>query len=266
LEHKIFKSKKLPFVELRYAEKVRGCTKSHTHDVITIAAIREGNINMILSNKTINLSPHKIAFLNPDTAHCVDVLDESHGDYVLHLDKNWCTTIQNELFSNKEYIPVSKVLIKNESIYNDFIFVCDLLLKQSTMMEKEESIISFIINLFSRYCNINHINEKNTHAEKIKSYIIQNIQNNISLEDISEEFGLSKVHIIRVFKKEFDLPIHSYILNKKAHKARELLSTNLSIVSIALESGFFDQSHLNKSFKRIFSITPKEYQDNLSKC
>lgn len=74
--------------------------------------------------------------------------------------------------------------------------------------------------------------------------------------------NLSVVHILRVFKKEFGLPIHSYLLNKKVHLAK-----NMPISQVAVESGFFDQSHLIKSFKRVFQLTPKEYQQNiLTKC
>jgi len=66
-----------------------------------------------------------------------------------------------------------------------------------------------------------------------------------------------------IFKKEFGLPIHSYILNKKVHLARKLISQNIPISQVAQTAGFFDQSHLNKSFKRVFQLTPKEYQKNI---
>jgi AraC-like DNA-binding protein len=69
---------------------------------------------------------------------------------------------------------------------------------------------------------------------------------------------------LRVFKKEYSLPIHAYILNQKVHKAKELLSQNIPIVDVAIESGFFDQSHLTKSFKQVFQVTPKQYQDGIS--
>ena len=85
------------------------------------------------------------------------------------------------------------------------------------------------------------------------------------LDDLALKFNLSVVHLIRVFKKEFGLPIHSYILNKKVHLAKELISLNMPIVEVAQNSGFFDQSHLNRSFKRVFQITPKEYQNNILK-
>lgn len=271
MSHKIFKNSKLPFVELRYADDVRGCSKSHTHELITITAIVSGEVELILNNRKEKMSYSKVAFLNPNTAHCVELIDhESKGDYVLHLDKDWCTQIQKELFSNDKYIPVFPTVINTLSIYKNFIDLCEQLFSPISLIEKEENIITFISEVFLSHCDSRISNDKDENtsdiANKIKDYIDSKILDNITLDDLSQHFGLSSIHIIRLFKQSFELPIHSYILNKKVHKARELLSTNDSLINIALESGFYDQSHLNKSFKRVFSITPKEYQDNLSKC
>ena len=102
-------------------------------------------------------------------------------------------------------------------------------------------------------------------ANKIKNYLDINYLEELSLEELSLEFGVSIVHLIRVFKNDFGLPIHSYILNKKVHKAKELLDKNISMVEVAQNSGFFDQSHLNRSFKRVFQLTPKQFKKSL-KC
>ena len=122
-------------------------------------------------------------------------------------------------------------------------------------------------NLFLQFCNKNANENENTKntilALKIKEYLKDNINEDILLEDISNDMNLSIVHILRIFKKEFGLPIHSYILNKKIHLARKLISQNIPISQVAQTAGFFDQSHLNKSFKRVFQLTPKEYQKNI---
>ncbi|MBU3015114.1 AraC family transcriptional regulator [Poseidonibacter lekithochrous] len=122
-------------------------------------------------------------------------------------------------------------------------------------------------NLFLQFCNKNANENENTKntilALKIKEYLKDNINEDILLEDISNDMNLSIVHILRIFKKEFGLPIHSYILNKKVHLARKLISQNIPISQVAQTAGFFDQSHLNKSFKRVFQLTPKEYQKNI---
>ena len=122
-------------------------------------------------------------------------------------------------------------------------------------------------NLFLQFCNKNANENENTKntilALKIKEYLKDNINEDILLEDISNDMNLSIVHILRIFKKEFGLPIHSYILNKKVHLAKKLISQNIPISQVAQTAGFFDQSHLNKSFKRVFQLTPKEYQKNI---
>lgn len=109
--------------------------------------------------------------------------------------------------------------------------------------------------------------KKDTLSDKIKSFIDENYLEDISLVQLVEKFQMSEIHLIRIFKKSFGLPIHSYIINKRVHKAKELLLLKLPIVDVALKSGFFDQSHLNRSFKRVFQITPKQFQKNIfDKC
>ena len=276
MNHKIFKNNAMPHIELRYAKPIRGCSKSHTHEMITISAIENGKVDLILLDEHKEMSPGKISVLNPNRAHCVEVLDtDCYGDYVLHVDTKWCTELQQGLFNHKNnFSPFRFPIIEDFKIYSKYIDLCNELLDNNTILEKEEKLIEFMTNILI-YDNSHTINSNNSKLEaesnkneiskQIKSYIDNNFLNEITLKDISLKFHLSVVHILRLFKKEYQLPIHSYILNKKVHKARELLSENISLIDVAQESGFYDQSHFHKSFKRVFSISPKEYQDNLSK-
>jgi AraC-like DNA-binding protein len=139
--------------------------------------------------------------------------------------------------------------------------------KKVSLIEKEEKFYSFCLAFFSFEQKQTNEQIESVLATKIKKYLDENFSEEFILDDLAKSFDLSVVHLIRVFKKEFGLPIHSYILNKKVHFAKELLSSNMPIIEVAQNSGFFDQSHLNRSFKRIFQITPKEYQNNIfPKC
>ena len=68
------------------------------------------------------------------------------------------------------------------------------------------------------------------------------ILKSLFLDELALKFDLTVVHLIRVFKKEFGLPIHSYILNKKVHLTKELLTSNISISQIAQNSGFLTKA------------------------
>jgi len=273
MNHKIFKNSAMPHIELRYAKQIRGCSKSHTHEMITISAIENGKVDLILLDTNKDIAPGIISILNPNIAHCVEVLNKnSYGDYVLHVDTKWCTELQQEVFNhNNDFTPFSSPIVDDFEIYTQYINLCNKLLDNSTILEKEEKLIEFMTNILiydsSQTTNLTVQAEpnKNEISKQIKSYLDSNFLNEITLKDISSKLDLSIVHIIRLFKKEYQLPIHSYILNKKVHKARELLSEDISLVDVAHESGFYDQSHFHKSFKRVFSISPKEYQDNLPK-
>ncbi len=269
MENKIFKTDKLSFVELRYVSEITSCNKKHQHEELTFTAIKTGKINIIFDEKNDSLKPNEISIVNPNEVHCATLSNvQSLGCYVLYLDNEWCQGIQQSLFNNTDFLHVKISLLQNKGAYNSFIMLCDELLREDVpLIEKEEKLVDFVSNLFLQFCNFYKINDRDTKksdlAIQIKNYLKDNIEEQVLLEDISRHTDLSVVHILRIFKQEFGLPIHSYLLNKKVHLAKELLAKSIPIAEVAQMSGFFDQSHLNRSFKRVFQLTPKEYQKKI---
>jgi AraC-like DNA-binding protein len=106
---------------------------------------------------------------------------------------------------------------------------------------------------------------KDTLLLKVQNYIHDNIIEDISIDDLSQVANISKYHFIRMFRNQFGLTPHKYILNLKVNKARTFLETGTPPSEVAQEFGFFDVSHLNRHFKRSFGITPKQYQLQLKR-
>ncbi|MGB6328265.1 MAG: AraC family transcriptional regulator [Halarcobacter sp.] len=261
MKSNIFKNDKLNFIELLYLEDVTPCSKTHTHEELTIAVIKKGSLNLIFNDTTLELLPNQILIINSGVPHFASINKQVKDSYVLYLKKEYLETIDFVFTSAYE-------ILKNKNIYKSFIKMCDYLLnKKSSLLEKEEMFFSFCLSFFSFEFKELDPKIESTLALSIKKYLDDNFLDAIILDDLALQFDLTAVHLIRVFKKEFGLPIHSYILNKKVQKAKDLLSSNMSILEVTQNSGFFDQSHLNRSFKRIFQITPKEYQKHISpKC
>ena len=264
---KIYQDLNTTFSELRYTENIKNCEKSHIHNTLTITAIENG-IQEIFLNNTITTG--KIAVINPYEPHFgKNITPLTSGGYVFYIDLLFCEKLQTELFKNfNGFIPVSPNIINNKELYNNFILLCKLLLSDSPNIEKESEIINFISIIFLQYCNVevkNYEFLENDYLKKILDYLDYNYLNEITLKDISNFINLSPFYLLKIFKNKYGIPPHSYILNKKVHKAKELLLTGCPISTAAVESGFYDQSHLNREFKKIFSITPKEYQNNLLK-
>ena len=102
--------------------------------------------------------------------------------------------------------------------------------------------------------------------EMIKNYIDTHITEKITLDDISTNLYISKSHIERSFKKEYNQTPLAYCQNQKiALVASMLVTTDYSLSQIAQHLGFTDVKYMSKSFKKVKGKTPMQYKkDKLS--
>lgn len=95
-----------------------------------------------------------------------------------------------------------------------------------------------------------------------QDFIRDNIQTDMSLDEISKHANLSKYHFLRMFRQQFGITPHQYILNCRINRAREDLESGSSLDDVVFDYGFSDLSHFNRRFKPIYGMTPKQYQQH----
>ncbi len=104
--------------------------------------------------------------------------------------------------------------------------------------------------------------KKDPTAQKIKEKIDSAQGWNISLDELSEELFFSKAHLIRVFRKEYQITPYEYILSRKLRLAKDLLTnTSLSIGQISSRLNFCDAHYFSNFFREKTGISPKEYRN-----
>jgi AraC-like DNA-binding protein len=81
----------------------------------------------------------------------------------------------------------------------------------------------------------------------------------VSLRDLASLAGMSPFHFHRIFREQVGMPPHEYHLRRRLVRARELLGRGQSVADVAVETGFADQSHLTRHFKRLLGIPPADY-------
>ncbi|MBL1175209.1 helix-turn-helix domain-containing protein [Pantanalinema sp. GBBB05] len=93
----------------------------------------------------------------------------------------------------------------------------------------------------------------------VKEYINNHLHQDLKLAELAAIAQLSPYHFLRLFKQSIGITPHQYILQCRLNQAKHLLHhTELSIVEIATQTGFCDQSHLTRYFKRCMGVTPKQ--------
>lgn len=99
---------------------------------------------------------------------------------------------------------------------------------------------------------------------KVCNYINLHYLEKLTLEDMANLAGFSKFHFTRVFKKFTNMTFCEYVNRKRVEHAEGLLySTNMSIIDVAMNSGFSSMSSFDRTFKGYKGFSPKYFRENL---
>jgi AraC family transcriptional regulator len=101
-------------------------------------------------------------------------------------------------------------------------------------------------------------------VKRVTDFVSANLCEDLSLETLAGQVGFSPYHFARLFRQSTGESPHEFVLHLRLEKARYLLrETNAPLAFVAFESGFANQSHLTRSFKRYLGLTPKAYRQQL---
>jgi AraC-like DNA-binding protein/mannose-6-phosphate isomerase-like protein (cupin superfamily) len=81
-----------------------------------------------------------------------------------------------------------------------------------------------------------------------------------TVSQAAQRAGMSREGFSRQFRRRHGMPPHAFWLLEKLNDARRLLRTGEPIAAVAAETGFSDQSHLGRCFRRAFGVTPGRYR------
>jgi AraC-like DNA-binding protein len=81
-----------------------------------------------------------------------------------------------------------------------------------------------------------------------------------ALAELAAMTGLSQFALLRAFRAETGLPPHAYLNQQRVRRARTLLDRGMTPADVAFETGFADQAHLTRHFKRVVGVPPGAYQ------
>lgn len=99
------------------------------------------------------------------------------------------------------------------------------------------------------------------HVRTVSTFVEEHYAEDIQLKDLISLSGMSKNTFIRTFSNVFNMTPWHYLTTIRLNAARKLLETTDMLISdIATETGFFDQSHLARVFKRERGMPPGEYR------
>ncbi len=130
---------------------------------------------------------------------------------------------------------------------------------------KQISAIAALFEMCVPYFYTSHAIEKsqNELSVEIEKYIIANIENQLTLQQLCEHFKLSVNTLYKISHKFFKTSIKNYIILKRIEAAKHYLTTTqLSVAEISTKTGFYNYNYFIRTFRRYVGYTPLAYRKN----
>lgn len=95
-------------------------------------------------------------------------------------------------------------------------------------------------------------------------YLKEHLAENICLDEVAEEAGMSKFHFCRIFKESIGMSPMQYLTISRIERAKALLrKSGATITSVIYSVGFNDISGFNRQFKKVTGMTPSTFKESL---
>lgn len=102
-----------------------------------------------------------------------------------------------------------------------------------------------------------------SYSQRLKERILNAPENTFLIADMAQSIAVSPYHMIRQFKAACGLTPHQFQIQCRVRKAQRLLEEGKSVTEAAYATGFCDQSHFDRCFKRIVRLTPNAYRQSV---
>ncbi|KRB61472.1 AraC family transcriptional regulator [Rhizobium sp. Root708] len=96
-------------------------------------------------------------------------------------------------------------------------------------------------------------------ARRARDYLEDNLDRAVSSVELEKATGLDRFTLSRHFRAAFATSPHRYLLMRRLQKARLLIGAGEGLADVAAATGFADQSHFNRHFKKTYGMTPGQW-------
>jgi len=258
----------------------------HNHNYFEIIFVESGRGHHIINDARLPYQEKNIFLLAPEDSHRFEIEQHSKFTYFRFTE---------QLFSSKVNLPdrkywlqrIEQLLHRPSDIKGDVIsheddrniiwdihnVVLDEFKNEKNYYEEiisnaVSTMLSIIVRNISEKQNSirQEIRLNHSKIDTILNHIRQNVYDNerTKISFLASKFNMSQSSISTYFKRKTGESIHQYVTKYKMELVEyRLQNTEFTIAEIANQLGYTDESHLTKTFKKYFSLSPKQYRKEL---
>ena len=261
---------RMPYVELRRVGDGRKvCYAPHSHSQWSLGAITEGNSTFFYRGDRFEVGAGTLVMMNPNWVHACNPLgNQPWGYLMLYIDTDWLTNLRYEagLLDTACWQDISTAIISDPEWYAGYCRMAECLLDPNNeLLEKQTVVVEYLSALMCELADqvAAPLPKAPDKLQALADYLEEHSAVEVSLDTLCERSGYSPGHLIRAFKHYYGFTPHAYLINYRVQRGQQELKCGKPIAEAALSTGFADQPHFQRTFKRLLAATPKQYRESL---
>jgi len=253
----------LPFIEARsIADGRKVCYSRHSHEVFSIGAITAGQSTYLHEKTCQTISTGTVVLMNPGDVHACNPIDDQPWSYIMfYVDAQWLGRVQ-QACGVEGFRPIPAIHSTDPALFSGLLGLHRTLIDPTLeSLQKHEAAVAFFVLMQQRLGGFDApLKKVNQRVERAAQYINQHFLRAMRLEEICQAANLSEAYLIRAFEQHYHMTPHAYLINRRIQHAQTQLREGQPIADIAQRSGFADQAHFQRVFKKHLAATPGQYR------
>ena len=248
---------------------------NHFHSNYEVFYLLAGERVYFIKDRSYHVKKGNIIFIKPFDLHTTqDTGTPNHERFLIKFSPEFLVNFSGAAPKSLDLLFNQYNFVSFDPLYQnvvDRIFEMMRQEIQNRSIDYEDCLRSLLLNLLifsARNVNRNdelpHLNPTHARVSEIVKYINQNYQEKLTLSMIADIFHVSPYYLSRSFKEVTGLTFTDYFNNLRVSIAQKLLQdSDKSVLFVANEVGFENQSYFGKLFKSVTGISPLQYRKQL---
>ncbi|MNF78901.1 Arabinose operon regulatory protein [compost metagenome] len=262
---RFWQSRGLGGVELLRAHYVEQRFAPHVHEGFVFAVVEQG-AHRFQHRGGDHLAPAgSMILINPDELHSCSKAHEQGWRYrAFYPEVEQVTEVLAELELGTPGLPgFADSVLHDPLLGQTFAELHRLLESPASALQQQVAWREAILALFQRHARLPSPQAPGREPQVVaraKELLSSCLAAPPSLEQLARAVNLSPFHLARVFRRATGLPPHAWLMQRRLERARGLLKDGCAPLSVAMQLGFADQSHLSRQFKQTYGVGPGAYR------
>ena len=247
--------------------------KTHHHAFYEIHFVLQGEATIKVDDNHIHLMTENLLIVPPKRDHAFLALTEDYREFVAGFYMDFST-----VHPDSQYLAKAVSVLENARPISASA-QCMYYIRDCLRCIQERPYFSsvLVMNIYLLMLEISRqivgdrtlegtVADSDQIMEEIRYYILSNISEGITTEDVASYMNISSRHLNRLLKKEMQISVNGIILKEKMNCIRRLLSsTDMTLEQIAEMAGFTNAYNMSRAFKKQEGMSPGEYRKALRK-